>query len=162
MNQRYTTEGMEKFLACYPDGPDCELSRIWHEEVSKRAEQYQALMESCNGNPEGIELKHHERDTWAAITPEMSNPEIGTHRCQYFDQSGFFSHYVWKSAEKTLEELLREGYCLPAPGQLDRLSVTTEWQIGSAKTDLIRQLNSRQITFEQYQSKVEQVSLLAA
>jgi len=107
--------------------------------------KYEWVMGSTQGNPVGVEFSNRSGDQWAVILPEMSTPEDGAYRIQYFRDSGFTSHGTYKTLELAAEEMCC-SYHLKALGMLDKLSGTTNWKQGNELNSLICQVNSGQLT----------------
>jgi hypothetical protein len=94
------------------------------------ARRFNDLMVLTNGLPEGLELVSKTGWHWAVILRDASEP--GRWRAQYFDDAGFSGHVTKDTPDAVLEDLVRYGYHTPAPGVLDRLSVTPKWAQGIA------------------------------
>lgn len=89
----------------------------------------ETIRQSCGGELIGLELKHREHDAWAAILCEMSAPQIGSHRAQYYDANGLGRHRVGSTVDTVLEFLIAEGFTQPDPGRLRQLTATRQWQL---------------------------------
>lgn len=109
---------------------------------------YNRIMVAYNGNPSGVEFKHHERDSWAFVLPDAA--ESGHSRIQYFDRNGFISHRSIDTLEMAVVDMVVERYTVDAPGTLDRLAATTQWRRGMAVAYLIQELGAGLITHQEF------------
>ncbi|STQ90048.1 hypothetical protein [Iodobacter fluviatilis] len=111
--------------------------------------KYEWVMGSTQGNPVGVEFSNRSGDQWAVILPEMSNPEDGAYRIQYFRASGFTSHGTYKTVELAAEEMCC-SYHLKALGMLDKLNRTTMWKQGNELNSLIYKVNVGQLSWSEF------------
>lgn len=98
----------------------------------------------------GLELKG--RLKYLAIVPEPDGS--GRIRLSFFDERGFSGHEVYATEEDALKEAIKQRYIEHCPGALDQLAATETWRLGMVHADLIRMVNSGQITFAQYRAEV--------
>lgn len=123
--------------------------------VEKQNQERDLLIEfiskETKGNPIGVELGNGQR--FVAILEEPDG--TGRGRAIYFDEKGFSGHTVHPTPLDALKDAVKERYLQRADGTLDRLSQTREWEIGTLQADLVRQVNTGQITFEEYCAKVK-------
>lgn len=106
------------------------------------------IVEACNGDPIGHELKKKSDTDWAFIVPEMSEPTEGICRIQYFRENGFYTHHVFTSIEKAVEDLAKSGFVVSDKGILDSLQLTSEWARGMEVAEIIRRCNANQLSWE--------------
>lgn len=121
---------------------------------------YRLVMEMAKGDPVGLELMRNRTNgdpQWTFIVPEMSEPNCGAFRLQYFDERGFFSHSTKKTVEEALEAAINQGFTEPDFGALDRISTQPVWHRGMEVADLIQKLNSQCITHNEFQESVREV-----
>jgi len=90
------------------------------------------LLASNAGEAVGI-VARTKNGRWVALLPEMSDPEDGPFRLQYFDARGFSGHSVMSSADKALQAMVTERFWIPDPGALDRLSGQQAWAEGTSR-----------------------------
>lgn len=109
---------------------------------------FDRVMREHQGNPTGIEFKLETRDYWAFVLPDASEP--GMHRIQYFDESGFVSHFACESLFDAVQTMVREGHVIEDKGALDRLSVTDSWRRGTEVAGLLMKLNRGLIDWNQF------------
>lgn len=107
------------------------------------------VVNACNGDPVGHEFKKKGETDWAFIVHEMSEPEDGICRIQYFRENGFYNHYVFTSIEKAVEDLAKSGFVESDKGILDSLQQTPTWARGMEIADIIRRCNSNQLSWEE-------------
>lgn len=117
-----------------------------HEQTNKAFLQ---IVDACNGDPLGHEFKKKSDTDWAFIVPEMSEPEDGICRIQYFRENGFYNHYVFTSIEKAVEELAKSGFVESNKGILDSLQQTPTWARGMEVADIIRRCNANQLSWKE-------------
>lgn len=89
---------------------------------------------------------------WKMILPDASEP--GHWRTQAFDEKGFFGHATFASKELAIEEAAVSGYSVRDDGALDRIQDTPAFQRGIFVSDLIRQVNSQQITHNEAEKRL--------
>jgi hypothetical protein len=94
----------------------------------------------------GVELCDARSERYAAILRDASEP--GRFRAQFYDASGISGHQTRDSAEEVLEELIRDGYRMLAPGAMQRLSQSREWALGTLMANLIAQVNAGRMTYQ--------------
>lgn len=153
----YKTRATLHFETKYPNGPESDFLKFVFESNRPYQERYQAVMEAFDGNPMGVEFGD-KNGRYAVIITEMSNPEYGDFRIQFFDKRGFYSHDTFKTIGEAVELMTRDGFLNASPGALDRLAADREWHFGTRMTDLIRQRNCRQISWEQYYELSEKLN----
>lgn len=110
---------------------------------------FSEVYEACNGDPLGMELKSKSREAWVAIMPEMSTPEDGSCRLQYFDAGSFSGHAVFKTTEDALEQAICEGYVELDIGAMDRLSITPRWAKAVEKASYKQLMEAGEISWEE-------------
>ena len=96
--------------------------------ADKHGQAKQALLAANGGSPLGIEAKKPDSNRHALILPDASNP--GKYRYSAYDEHGFYTHATHDTADKALDEAIKEGFTEHAPGSLDRLSQTDTWAQG--------------------------------
>jgi hypothetical protein len=79
------------------------------------------LLSSTGGNPVGVVARSSGRESWVCVLPEMSEPELGCCRLQYFDRQGFCGHRVFGCERLAVETAVAEGYTNPDPGAVGRV-----------------------------------------
>lgn len=117
---------------------------------------FDCIMCEYNGDPSGVEFVSSKRDMWAFVLPDMSSP--GKHRIQYFDARGFCSHATFDTTHEAVHTMVREGYCVPDPGALDRLSTTDSWHRGTQVAALLMEHNCGRISYTDF---IERCNALA-
>ena len=133
------------------------FAEILMEEAKRKQAALDVFTTVYGGELEGGESKSAYRDGWAFVLPEMSTPEQGSHRVQFFDKLGFVRHSVVRSALEGLEMMIDEGYTEPDPGALNRLAATTECRMGTAAAAQLQLHNAGQITWKEYIEAVERI-----
>lgn len=118
------------------------------EVAAKTNEPFSRIMERHGGDPTGFEHKLMNRDQWAFVLPDASEP--GRYRVQYFDAAGFISHASHNDLVAAVEAMVTEGYVVEDRGALDRASTTPEWAMGTEVAGLLQRLNAREISAEQF------------
>ena len=103
------------------------LARVRREGREARQRQAkQALLAANGGTALGIEAQQAQSARYVLILADASRP--GRYRYSAFDEQGFFTHSTHATAEAALEEAIRDGYTVPAPGALERLFATASWR----------------------------------
>lgn len=98
-----------------------------------RKEAYrQRLLASNGGEVLGITARSARRAAWVSILPEMSEPELGPVRLQFFDEDGFSGHRVCGSMDAALDDAVRDGYTEPDPMAMNRTFRQGRWSGQSA------------------------------
>ena len=77
-------------------------------------------------DPLGLELRQPAHDRWVAILPNPA-PGQAPYKLQHFTLSGLAGHQPYARPEAAYRAALRQGYTIPDPGALDRLSQTPAW-----------------------------------
>lgn len=147
----YKTPYLERLLAERADLDD-DFCRHLFEITEDEALAYNRVMCAHDGDPSGVEHKHHERRSWAFVLPDASEP--GKHRVQYFDHRGFYSHQPYDSMAQAAQAMVAEGYHMADPGALDRLAGTQEWLRGTEVAALVQLVNARRITLTEFNERV--------
>ena len=107
----------------------------------------------------GMTLKHTSREWWAFILPDASCP--GHYRYQVFGRDGFVGHFTYSTVMETLIEMVRAGFTQDAcRNTLESVSSTKLWEIGSAKVELMTQLNSGAISQSYYEREVNSLNTM--
>lgn len=120
----------------------------------QESRDYNRIMLAHAGDFAGLEFKNRSpgrTEKYAFALPDASRP--GQWRVSYFDTNGFSHHESFSTQEKAQQGLIVEGFVIEAEGELDRLSQTQEWAIGTATSDLVYQLNTRKITHAEFLAK---------
>lgn len=89
-------------------------------------------------------LKHHERDQWQMILPDIGG--VGKWRIQVFDPKGFSGHMLFNSKDETVRDAARNGYYLRDDSALDRLQGAPEFIRGNYVLELLAEVNAGKIT----------------
>lgn len=131
---------------------ECEFDRYLLRLAAPKAHLYDAIMRKFNGDPSGVEFKADNREAWAFILPDASEP--GRMRVQYFDRNSFFSHHPYDTVAECVDALVAEGYTTEDAGALDRLSDTDQWRRGVEVAGLIQMLNAKEIDHEEFNRRV--------
>lgn len=154
---KYVHPAVRRFEArqARPEAADFErkhpgFSAMQREMAHRHQDAYEAMMTAHGGDPTGVEFKHHKDDRWAVILPEMSEPERGTHRIQYFDRHGTSSHDTRKDLDAAVEELLTGGFRQADTGAMDRLSAGLDWKVGTRAHELHLQMSQGKIGYVDY------------
>lgn len=106
--------------------------RSWRLRKTARPTQiaYARIMGQYQGDPSGIELRHHtDNERWAFVLPDASQDGM---RIQMFDKYGFIGHLHYSTLNDAIEEMLKQGYRIPDVGALDKVSKTATWAEGFA------------------------------
>lgn len=98
---------------------------------SRHDKTKQALLAANDGSPLGLEIKKPDSNRHALILPDATQP--GKYRYSAYDEGGFYTHSTHDTADKALDEAIKEGFTEHAPGSLDRLSQTEAWSQGMAR-----------------------------
>ena len=120
----------------------------------QESRDYNRIMLAHAGDFAGLEFKNRSpgrTEKYAFALPDASRP--GQWRVSYFDTNGFSHHEAYPTQEKAQQGLIVEGFVIEAEGDLDRLSQTQAWAIGTATSDLVYQLNTRKITHAEFLAK---------
>lgn len=100
---------------------------------SRHDKTKQSLLAANDGSPLGLEIKKPDSNRHALILPDATQP--GKYRYSAYDEGGFYTHSTHDTADKALDEAIKEGFTEHAPGSLDRLSQTEAWAQGMARAD---------------------------
>ena len=95
----------------------------------------------------GAILSNQEGTRWVFLLPDMT--EQGKWRLQRFDADGFSGHAIYDSHASLVEAAARENFITHDHGALDRLQDTPRFQRGNFASDLIRRVNSRDLSHDQ-------------
>ena len=76
----------------------------------------------------GLTLANSTNSMWAVILKDASNE--GCFRYQVFDENGFMSHHTTSTIKEALREAFESGFRNHDQGALEKLSVTSKWQLG--------------------------------
>lgn len=132
---------------------DATISRMLRQLRDQNA-QFQRVMFAVLACGEGLTLKHSSLEQWVVLLPDASHP--GKFRYQQFDTSGFIGHSVCNSLDEAALEAFRSGYAEVVDGEiLVRLSATQAWQYGQIRDDLIRRVNSGQLSHKEAERQYE-------
>lgn len=110
---------------------------------------YSRIMATHDGNPQGIEYKHSERDAWAFVLPDVSEGN-DAYRVQYFDADGFASHHPTKTMEAAVIDMVMAGFVVETSGALDQMATTPRWKRGITVAGWIQELNAGEITHREF------------
>lgn len=88
----------------------------------------QALLAANGGSPLGLEVRNPQRDRYALVLPDASNP--GKYRSSQYDKHGLYTHETFATADAALAQLIKDGFTEHAPGSMDELSQTETWRQG--------------------------------
>lgn len=94
---------------------------------------------------DGTELSTADGKRHCILVPDASEP--GRYRYSMFDARGFFSHSTHNTAAEAVADAARAGFTVAAPGVLDRLAVTQEWEHGSAVAAVMQEHNGGRISW---------------
>lgn len=122
--------------------------------ATPRALSYNEIMVRFNGDPSGVEFTQKDRQQWAFVLPDASEP--GRHRVQYFDERSFFSHHPYDTVAEAVLAMVEEGYVNEDQGALDRVSVTETWRKGTAVAAIKTQLDRGLISWKEFCELAEQ------
>ena len=119
---------------------DPEFGRYLRELVRPVQIAYVQMMEAHQGNPTGVEYRHHKDDErWAFVLEDAS--EAGF-RIQFFDTFGVSGHQHYATLDEAVQEMLSQGFMIEDQGALDRMSQTPRWAEGISWLDLIAKQSS--------------------
>ncbi|WP_075881905.1 hypothetical protein [Vreelandella massiliensis] len=117
---------------------------------------WDAVREHCQGeltNLCGIELRNDRIQQWATILVDPTNPSI--FRAQYYAANGFQGHACYQNAIETLDELIRSGFQTLDNGALERMSATSEWQVGCEVTSILQRINSGTLSYREGEQRYQ-------
>src|SRR5512135_2371168 len=77
-------------------------------------------------DPLGLELRQPASDRWVALLPNPA-PGQAPYKLQYFTPSGLAGHQPYASPQAAYRAARRQGFTVPDPGALDRLSQSRTW-----------------------------------
>ncbi|MFD2274283.1 hypothetical protein ACFS07_33350 [Undibacterium arcticum] len=146
----YFTQHMQSLRREYPLGaqdPDPFVQHLY-QIASKFNRPYNVVMTRNAGDPSGVEYHNRAATLWAFVLPDASEP--GKYRLQTFDEDGFTGHSSYSSLIDAVEALIKNGYVCEDRGALDRMSTTARWAAGTEILDLLRRLNGKEISFQEY------------
>lgn len=89
-------------------------------------------------------LRHRSQQRWQFILPDLDGG--GRWRAQCFDVKGFSGHSVFISLAALLEEMIVDGFYYRDDNALDRVQPLESFKRGNFINDIVRQINSAQIT----------------
>lgn len=148
----YKTPFLERLLA-----ERCSLDDDFHQHLlqitAPKAMAYNAIMVRFNGDPSGIEFSTKDRQKWAFVLPDASEP--GRHRIQYFDERSFFSHHPYDTVTEAVLAMVTEGYEIEDAGALDRVSATETWRKGTAVAAIKMKLDRGLISWKEFTELAE-------
>ncbi|HYQ91899.1 MAG TPA: hypothetical protein VES89_07450 [Candidatus Competibacteraceae bacterium] len=78
-------------------------------------------------DPLGLELRQPAHDRWVAILPNPA-PGQAPYKLQHFTTSGLAGHQPYARPEAAYRAAVHQGFTVPDPGALERLSQTRAWQ----------------------------------
>ena len=107
---------------------------------------WKMILEHTGGQLLGLELSDMHGERFAVLLEDASEP--GRYRAQYYDARGFSGHATRDTLQAVLEEIVLDGYRVPAPGAMQRLCQTHEWAMGTFVTHLIDKVNAGQLTYQ--------------
>jgi hypothetical protein len=109
---------------------------------------------------DGAELSTADGKRHCILVPDASEP--GRYRYSMFDARGFFSHSAHNTAAEAVADAARAGFTVAAPGILDRLATTQEWEHGSAVAAVMQQHNSGRISWADACAEFEHLAAVYA
>lgn len=124
------------------------------ETASQRNIAWHAILEACDSDLNGLELRQENREQYALILLDPSEP--GRYRAQFYDARGFYGHITRDTPYEVFQEVFCEGFQRLAKGSLVALSQTSEWQRGSLVTNLIAEVNLGRISHSDMLKQLEQ------
>jgi hypothetical protein len=101
----------------------------------------------------GAILVHERGARWVFLLPDMTVE--GRWRMQRFDERGFSGHGIFDTQQELVEAAVGEGFNTLDPDALDRLQNTPAFQRGNYLTDLVRRVNSKEITMDDANRLIE-------
>jgi hypothetical protein len=132
----------------------CDLQDDFHRYLLSseydRAVCFNGIMVEHNGDPSGVEFRADDRESWAFVLPDAS--EQGSHRIQYFDEHGFWSHSRHATVFDATSAMVTERFRLKDAGALDRMCELPSWRRGTEVAGLIQALNYKKITMQEFVS----------
>jgi len=133
----------------------CDLADEFHRHLLSiefdPAVSYDLVMRAHGGDPSGVEYRRDDRESWAFVLPDASQP--GMHRIQYFDQHGFSSHHPCESVAKAADTMVTEGFRVRDDGALDRIGCLASFKRGTEVASLIQLLNRSVITMSEFNER---------
>ncbi|WP_186214537.1 hypothetical protein [Burkholderia gladioli] len=108
---------------------------------------YQQIMSAYDGQPVCVEIKHHDREAWSFVLPNVYGDRPW--RIQHFDHDGFSGHECHDSLEAAVEDMIGLGYRIMDAGALDRIAATLRWHLGVRRAAILQKSQEGLITFEQ-------------
>ena len=151
-NNIYQTRSMQMIEQSRQGDMDDDFYEHLLESEQPTQDAYAAIMAAHNGLPLGVEHKHKDREAWAFVLPDASQP--GAYRVQYFDEHGFTSHQSEQSLEEVVEEMARGGYTVEDRDALPRVSATETWSKGMAQLEWLQKLNNSEISYSEYLERI--------
>ena len=112
---------------------------------------YDEVMRRHDGDPSGVEYRRSDRNSWAFVLPDASEP--GCHRIQYFDEHGFSSHHGCETVERAVDTMVSEGFCVRDDGALDRVGSCATFKRGTEVAGLIQLLNRKVISMAEFNER---------
>ncbi|MCK8652209.1 hypothetical protein M1M06_24480 [Ralstonia insidiosa] len=103
---RYRTRGWARICDKAAE-LDPKFAQVLRESARPAQIAYQKIMGRHEGNPVGVECRAVKREAWAFVLADVSCP--GRFRIQYFDLDGFSGHYVHKTLEEAVEDMVTSG-----------------------------------------------------
>lgn len=133
----------------------CDLADEFHRYLLSiefaPAVAYDQVMRAHGGDPSGVEYRREDRESWAFVLPDASQP--GMHRIQYFDEHGFSSHHPCDSVATAVDTMVSEGFQVRDDGALDRIGCLASFNLGMETASLIQLLNRNAITMSEFNER---------
>lgn len=86
---------------------------------------YARIMNRYDGNPSGIEHRHHTHpDRWAFV---LENASKEGYRCQFFDTGGLAGHIPFDDLSGAVDEMVARGFHIEDVGAFDRTAEAPGW-----------------------------------
>ncbi|AJW47577.1 hypothetical protein DEE91_23770 [Ralstonia pickettii] len=139
---RYRTRGWARICDKAAE-LDPKFAQVLRESARPAQIAYQKIMGRHEGNPVGVECRAVKREAWAFVLADVSCP--GRFRIQYFDLDGFSGHYVHKTLEEAVEDMVTSGYRQIDTGALDRVAATERWALGVKRSAIMQRHQSGMI-----------------
>ena len=139
---RYRTRGLARICDKAAE-LDPKFAQVLRESARPAQIAYQKIMGRHEGNPVGVECRAVKREAWAFVLADVSCP--GRFRIQYFDLDWFSGHYVHKTLEEAVEDMVTSGYRQIDTGALDRVAATERWALGVKRSAIMQRHQSGMI-----------------
>lgn len=113
---------------------------------------YDELLRRHDGDPSGVEFRHHSDARYAFVLADASEP--GNWRIQFFDADGFSSHESYAELHEAVFEMVWQGFAQEDKGALSRLSGTPRWRTGQEIAALMQRFGRGELSYRELDSEI--------